>query len=76
MLLRKVHRYLASLRYITRTLRRVEGILVDVVVLTHRANDMVDSNLLLRKLHIDLEDILGERDSNLTAEERRISNKR
>ena len=55
MLLRQVHRQLASNRHLTSTLRRAHTLLVDIHMLANGRDNLLDCNLLLIHRNIDLQ---------------------
>ena len=76
MLFAQVHRDLARLCDLTRTTRRLELLLRQSQVFTHHFLNVIDRNLLLRKLYVHFQYLLGQRDRNLFAEERCIRHQR
>ena len=76
MQLRQVHGDLARLGDVAGALRGVQPGAVDVLMLAHHVDDVVDRDLLLCELHVDLQDLFGERGGDPAPHERGVRHQR
>lgn len=75
-LLGQVHGDLPGLGDLARALRGVEACEVEVQVVAHHLDDVVDGDLLLVELDVDLQNLLRQRRGDLAPEERGVGHKR
>lgn len=72
----EVHGDLPCLGDLARPLRGVEASEIEVQVFAHHFDDVVERDLLLVELHVDLQDLLGQRRGDLAPEERGVGHQR
>ena len=72
----EVHGDLPCLGDLARPLRGVEACEIEVQVFAHHFDDVVERDLLLVELHVDLQDLLGQRRGDLAPEERGVGHQR